>query len=356
MFVAKDEIGQLWNLLENTSCKRQVYYCPACHGEVILKAGSIKIPHFAHRRKTDCDFYSENESLTHLKGKQLLYEWSQKQARLEVGLPAIKQRPDLLLDKIAIEFQCSPLSIQRLQERIKGYQEIALPQWWILGGDLQKRGRLTALIKHFCSFNPRLGFYFWSLDCETRSLLLHYHVQELPKSKQRWQTRVFTGEQELQKIFQYQQSIQLFHTWQTPYTNCLSYQKEVQGKLFRKDPTILKVQEALYCRGSHLLKLPSCCYAPSEFQLIFKDWLLYFRFYLMEQLERGQSFQLLLPLLLSESRRYCGIDQYPLLPEKKILRAFIAETCSLLAEPSHSQAGEKNSSSKSFQHKLPLKI
>jgi len=49
------------------------FNCPACKDEVILKAGSIVIPHFAHKACTACNF-GTGESLEHLRIKRYVYD------------------------------------------------------------------------------------------------------------------------------------------------------------------------------------------------------------------------------------------------------------------------------------------
>src|SRR5699024_9596828 len=92
------------------------YYCPACHQPVYLRRGRGKVAHFAHRPGADCAV-SEGETSAHLRGKQQLFNYFQVQGlrpRLEVYLPVINQRPDILVWRdrrlVAVEFQCSPLT------------------------------------------------------------------------------------------------------------------------------------------------------------------------------------------------------------------------------------------------------
>ena len=40
----------------------QAFVCPMCHQSVILKAGPIKIHHFAHRKKNSCWYEAEAET------------------------------------------------------------------------------------------------------------------------------------------------------------------------------------------------------------------------------------------------------------------------------------------------------
>lgn len=120
--------------------KTMPFFCPQCKAPLLLKVGQIKIPHFAHFKKSDCDaLFSEGESYAHLLGKQQLQELFSNlllQPILEPYLPAIQQRPDLLITKdkksYAIEFQCSRLPAERFQKRTGCYQDIHIVPTWII--------------------------------------------------------------------------------------------------------------------------------------------------------------------------------------------------------------------------------
>lgn len=121
------------------------YYCPACRQPVRLRRGKSKVPHFAHLPGADCAV-SEGETGEHLRGKQQLFDHLRKQGlqpQLEVYLPAIRQRPDILVrhaDRVvAVEFQCSPLTVQRLLERNAGYRRLGIKPLWLLGQPYRRR-------------------------------------------------------------------------------------------------------------------------------------------------------------------------------------------------------------------------
>lgn len=115
------------------------FYCPQCHQPVRLKIGTINIPHFAHVSNAACDqLFSEGESVLHLKGKMLLFEWLKGRGHiieLEPYLSKLAQRPDLLLknmDKFtAIEFQCSTITHEKWRERTKGYLKEKIDVVWL---------------------------------------------------------------------------------------------------------------------------------------------------------------------------------------------------------------------------------
>lgn len=143
------------------------FYCPECEEQVIIKAGTEMIPHFAHERNSNCQVHG-GEGPYHEKGKYLLYEWLKEQhidVKLEVYLPEIKQRPDLLVcikgKHIAVEFQCAKISPQIIRKRNEGYVKAGIIPIWILGSTLLRRYhknvfQLNQFTTHFIhQFNPR---------------------------------------------------------------------------------------------------------------------------------------------------------------------------------------------------------
>ena len=122
------------------------YFCPCCKTEMIIKAGRIKVPHFAHKNNSSCHASSEPESAYHLMGKRTLYEWfvsNNFHAKLEAYIPQIKKRTDILVtvdeNHYAIEFQCSFISEASFKERTRAYQSMGITPIWIMGAKRLKR-------------------------------------------------------------------------------------------------------------------------------------------------------------------------------------------------------------------------
>ncbi|WP_409304666.1 competence protein CoiA [Peribacillus sp. SCS-155] len=117
--------------------RSQTLFCPCCKTPVLLKAGSIKIPHFAHLKNASCSASSEPESEYHLLGKKELFKLLISHgydAMLEAYIPEIRQRADILVRTdsqiLAIEFQCSTVSEAVFQKRTNAYiQQDILPVW-----------------------------------------------------------------------------------------------------------------------------------------------------------------------------------------------------------------------------------
>lgn len=154
MLVAVTKAGQYFSLgnkyLEIEKLrqlrKTEQYFCPACKLEVILKLGTKQAWHFAHKQHQSCSDEAEGETIYHIEGKKLLYEWLTMQGlqvSLEPYLQDAKQRPDLLLKSAnknyAIEFQCAKITPEIFLKRTATYQTHHYTPIWILGGNQLKR-------------------------------------------------------------------------------------------------------------------------------------------------------------------------------------------------------------------------
>ncbi|QEA59403.1 competence protein [Leuconostoc koreense] len=144
--------------------KSNDYFCPGCHEKVILKSGEVKQKHFSHCSGTACVTFTENESVQHLAGKLQIASKLQYygNVQIEAVLPEIQQRPDILLihknKRIAIEYQCSPISQKRINMRNKGYLTENIQVIWVLGQTYFNRVMTQATIMKFMADNA-LVFY-----------------------------------------------------------------------------------------------------------------------------------------------------------------------------------------------------
>lgn len=190
MFTAYDEKGAAVHLIhcrDKETLKRwkmeKSFYCPCCRSLLTLKVGSTKIPHFAHVSAKQCPASSERESERHLASKMLLYDWFRKQelkARLEVYLPSIQQRPDLLLEKppLAVEVQCSAISLSLFKKRTVHYQKKGLRPLWIYGGRAIEKDRFglftfSSYQQMFFQYSPHWGYWFPAFQPERKMFLFY---------------------------------------------------------------------------------------------------------------------------------------------------------------------------------------
>ena len=255
MLTAINQAGCLVNLVMDEPQKNDHFYCPGCQGQVRLNQGTILRPHFAHIILKDCHYAYENESAQHLELKSALYRWLKHEVAVEIEavLPELGQIADLLVEeKLALEVQCSSLSIQRLLERTKAYQDQGIEVLWLLGKDLWIKDKLTALQKQFLRFSQNMGFHLWELDLDKQVLRLRYLIHE------DWHGQV----QCLTKIFPFEKG-RLLSILRQPYLPqpLLSFQgrmdqqlgRYIAQQLYYQAPKWMELQRQAYERGENLL-------------------------------------------------------------------------------------------------------
>lgn len=147
----------------------QKYYCPDCGEQLILRRGQSKVAHFAHRVNSKC-VLQKGESYEHLLGKQQIFEWARKhgcQTEIEAYIPQLEQRADILLkisgQRIAIEFQCSPLSLAALQSRTSGYQKVGIKCYWFLGSPYKTKLEQRQTQKFIQLLNHQYAIILWDV-------------------------------------------------------------------------------------------------------------------------------------------------------------------------------------------------
>ncbi|MFJ5769219.1 competence protein CoiA [Psychrobacillus sp. NPDC093180] len=193
---------------------KSTFQCLQCKEEVILKSGPIKIPHFAHKRRSECiHSFSEGESEDHLNGKLQLHTFFQQRnskPQLESYIPNIKQRPDILVhynhSQVAVEYQCSHILPSIIEDRNRGYKQHQIEPLWILRTPTisefppQEIGimQLSAFRQQFFLETPTNGkmiisycpqtkfFHYISNPVHIQSNKYIVKVKKLPMEKQTW--------------------------------------------------------------------------------------------------------------------------------------------------------------------------
>ncbi|MDR0298019.1 MAG: competence protein CoiA [Streptococcaceae bacterium] len=255
MLVAKNQTGKIVNLLEELP-ETGDFVCPACGGAVVLKNGPVKRAHFAHVALKECHAWAENESAQHLGLKAQLYQWfvaSGCHVEVEYYLPELLQTPDLLVDgHLAIEVQCSRLSVARLRERTENYKRHGYTVLWLMGHDLWLKHTLAPLQRELLYFSGNAGFYFWELDLEKEQLRLKSLIHENLRRQVIYVTRAFSfGRGNLLDVlrtpFARRQLMSLESTIDRRFRAFISQQ------LYHKNPYWMRVQEIYYLQGRNLV-------------------------------------------------------------------------------------------------------
>lgn len=258
MFIAMDKHQERWNCMkEIPPVVAGPFYCLACQSEVRLKNGSVLRAHFAHVELEQCPYHHEAESMEHLELKASLYDWGSKEARTEVEyyLPEFQQIADLLVvdKRLALEVQCSSLSLERLKERSDAYRAHGYQVYWLLGKKLWLKERLSNLQAGFLYFSQNRGFHLWELDLAKKEVRLQYLIHEDLRGRLHYKTEVFPFEKgpllEMLRIPYLKQPLQ-----QLPVDLDRHFLSYVRQQLFYRQPRWMKLQEQLYLQGHHLLE------------------------------------------------------------------------------------------------------
>ena len=250
-------INQKQELIEAdiTVSRTDQYHCPACKQSVHLKRGAVMRPHFAHYQKEACDVFSEGETEEHIQGKLQMKAWLEAQnfeVEMEAYLPELKQRPDLLVtinhQKIALEFQCSAISIHKVVERTQGYQRAGIQVVWMLGEHFRYNQKLTALQKAcLTNYENRLLLFHYST---TKKRLEYRYNFQLQQNKKMRQTR---------KILHYDSQIRLQLDKPRPLQQKINYEIDHMKLLRQLQFPAAKTKrflQTLYEHSETLISMP----------------------------------------------------------------------------------------------------
>ena len=120
--------------------------CPGCGEPVISKCGQINIWHWAHESQSQCDSWSEPETLWHLQWKSL---WPAECVEISIEKQGIKHRADVLTPQgTVIELQHSSISVDEIRERERFYGKMI----WVF--DIQEPYK-----QDYLHFNEKDAYY-----------------------------------------------------------------------------------------------------------------------------------------------------------------------------------------------------
>ncbi len=155
--------GQLIQI--NQALKSEKYVCPTCGQKLVIKTSCLGKKYFGHLQRSSklC-----GESTPHQLGKQQIFQWALSQGwhpKLEVYLPNIHQRPDILIEvkqkQIAVEYQCSPLTIDQMKQRNQGYDSQGICVKWILGHRYCRHLHARKVAQFTQRYQNQVCLYFW---------------------------------------------------------------------------------------------------------------------------------------------------------------------------------------------------
>lgn len=134
--------------------------CTHCGTPLVLKAGPIRVHHFAHANLSACAG-SEPETESHRAGKLRLYEHFRVgalEAAMEVAVPESGQRADVIVRtseaQYALEFQQANNTAEQWAERHAQYRRAGLVDVWFLGQVRYMPAR-GELVRSISPYDPR---------------------------------------------------------------------------------------------------------------------------------------------------------------------------------------------------------
>lgn len=233
--------------------RKKSYFCPSCREQVTLKRGSRMVAHFAHRPNSSCQPFSESESQAHLTGKwQLADYFGEGNVELEPYIKTLAQRPDLLLKrdgrKMAVEYQCSPISVGKLQQRSQGYNSYGMEVVWILGETYLQKITSVRHAEKWLQYSYKLGWYIIFWQTHQQCLIIWHHLTVDGAGFLQGWAKTSTGNQSVKRPQSTVKSLKK------------QLQRQVQMGLHYKIPKWLKMQQFCYEHHSLLQAMPQVCY------------------------------------------------------------------------------------------------
>ena len=292
----KKELVHANSIIEGLQTKSS-YCCPNCKDAVFLKKGTLKVAHFSHFNQSNCRFFSEGETKEHLQGKQLLYEWFMKQGyicQLEAYLPDLNQRPDILvwitpIKALAIEFQCSSLSIKKMEERTVGYKKYGYDVLWIVGSQFKLKDRITASQRLFVYNNSEITFSLFFLDVKKKIVILYSDIQYQNITQKISYDSYIIKLNEFNSIDSTILKKKIMTKIKNKRRDILIKPKELleshrflnQGRIYRT-PEIVSFQKYIYLKGDSLISLPKEIYFNIPGQIMIKTLPHFWKYILLE--------------------------------------------------------------------------
>jgi hypothetical protein len=112
----------------DSATPQDTYRCPFCKNPVILKAGSIKIHHFAHALLLDCKKDDSEMSEWHIEWQK---SFGLENAEVILNVGKYTYIADINLKNVVVEFQHSPITYKEAKKRTVFYTQDRRKLFWI---------------------------------------------------------------------------------------------------------------------------------------------------------------------------------------------------------------------------------
>lgn len=128
MYIAKTKDNKRIYINEALKNKGEEYFCTQCNGRLIIKNGTINVPHFAHKTLADCDSFSSDMSKWHRSWQEMFPEECRE---VVIEYEKEKHRADICIGEYIVEFQHSPISRDEFNRRCEFYTKAGYKLIWV---------------------------------------------------------------------------------------------------------------------------------------------------------------------------------------------------------------------------------
>ncbi|TLQ07680.1 hypothetical protein FEZ48_05830 [Marinilactibacillus psychrotolerans] len=193
---------------------------------------------------------------------------------------------------MVIEYQCSPIPIEKVIERTNSYKASGYKVIWILGNNLKPGPRITDLQKSFIRVHPVFSFYIMHYSAKNQSLQILSHIQKSYGKKWHYNSLIV----ELSYL------IELVEESTTkeviPDTDKLFFDlKEIHfnlmGAAHYSNSKIRQFCQELYLDNETLLNMPVELYIPVKHEWLIETLAFQWKYYLLKWIENHQIGQVI---------------------------------------------------------------
>ena len=121
MFIAINERNGQKISARRAVTEDSAFFCPCCTEDVILRNGSIRVPHFAHLKRTHCDRFYQSDNVMSKWHREWQEQFPEECRETVFERNGEKHIADVFFNDYVIEFQHSPLSADIFIERTEFY-------------------------------------------------------------------------------------------------------------------------------------------------------------------------------------------------------------------------------------------
>ena len=162
MFYAKNKSGKRVFADDAAMSPPDEFSCPVCGGAVRLRQGDIKVPHFAHVDRGDCDSFGADMSEWHLAWQK---EFPEECREVVLTADGESHRADVLYHGVVVEFQHSPMDLSEFWARNDFYTKAAKHLVWVF----DMREKVWAKHIETAKIDPEISYtqYKWKWPSRT---------------------------------------------------------------------------------------------------------------------------------------------------------------------------------------------